>query len=752
MIAPMITEQPVRQHASILEGDLNERQKQAVSHIEGPLLVISGAGTGKTKVLTSRISHLLMHQHAFPSQILAVTFTNKAAREMTDRIRAQAGHLSEGLWIGTFHSIAAKILRANAEIVGLRSNFTIIDSDDQTRLIKQIMAELEIDVKETPPKNALGIIQGFKDKAITPDKVTMNMVPLHVASGRILEIYQQYQERLLRANAVDFGDLLLYNLAIFNHSQDRLQFYQQKFRFILVDEYQDTNIAQYLWLRLLAQQSRNICCVGDDDQSIYGWRGAEVGNILKFSKDFAGAKVIRLEQNYRSTSSILAVASGIIANNSERLGKTLWTESEGGSLVKLSKYNSNFDEAKGIVREIEDLVVKQSVNHSDIAILVRAAYQTRNFESELVNAGVAYRVVGGVRFYERKEIKDIIAYLRVVIQPDDDLAFERIINTPKRGIGQTTLQKIFKIASEQNISLFKAAVGLCNTKAFSPSIREKVTILTDNFLKWGKMRNQIHHTALTRLISEESGYMRMLEAENTVEADGRIENIRELIGALEDFDSIAAFLEHISLVTDGDDKEKQNLVSIMTLHAAKGLEFCYVFLPGWDEGIFPNQRVIDDSGHKGLEEERRLAYVGVTRAREHLMISHTLSRMQFGDVQTSIPSRFLQEMPEEYVEKIDHTYQHHFNNSYQSYGNKRKSGYQRYLEKKQEAASGFGTYQQDDYSGKSTSKGFELDQRVTHQKFGKGTVVSVEGDVVQVIFDQHGVKKLKEQFLESAYN
>lgn len=745
-----------RRESDYLDG-LNDKQRQAVEHVNGPLLVLAGAGTGKTKVLTSRIAHLLVDNVAMPSNILAVTFTNKAAKEMNERVRSMVGGAAEGLWIGTFHSIAAKILRVNAELVGLRSNFTIIDYDDQVRLVKQIMSEMEIDIKETPPKTVLSVIQGYKDQALTPPKVSMNHVPKRLAEGKIHQIYIEYQERLLRANAADFGDLLLHNIELFNHNIDRLQQYQERFKYILVDEYQDTNIAQYLWLRLLAQKYKNIACVGDEDQSIYGWRGAEIGNILKFSKDFEGAEVIRLEQNYRSTNQILSVASTIIANNTERLGKTLWTEHEAGVPVKLIKYNSNYDEAKFTVREIEDLVRNHNIKPSNIAILVRAAYQTRNFESEFINSGVPYRVVGGLRFYERKEIKDIISYMRVIIQPDDDFAFERIINTPKRGIGQGTMQKIFKTASENKISLFKASVAMCTAGAFSPRISTKLASLTEDILRWGKLRENLHHAVLTRLVGEESGYIKMLEDENTIEADARIENIKELIGALDDFEGLQAFLEHISLVTDSEESVDGDMVSIMTIHASKGLEFPFLFLPGWDDGVFPNQRAIDESGNKGLEEERRLAYVAITRARESLYISHTLSRSQFGDMQPSIPSRFITEMPEECIETIDKSYGLGYGQGYgsdSSYDrsegrNKKKTHYQRYLEKQQQSKQAFGAYMESDYVSVSKDKGFEINQRVVHQKFGNGTVVSVEGDVVKVLFDKMGVKTLKESFLEA---
>ncbi|MEM7617409.1 MAG: UvrD-helicase domain-containing protein, partial [Pseudomonadota bacterium] len=724
---------------------LNDRQMEAVQHKDGPILVLAGAGTGKTKVLITRIANLLTIHNIAPQNILAVTFTNKAAQEMMQRLRDLIGYKAEGIWIGTFHSIAAKILRINSEHVNLQQNFVIIDQDDQIRLIKQIMSELEIDTKDHPPKNILAKIQSFKDKALAVHQVSANEYNGYLAAGRLLEIYQIYQERLLRSNSVDFGDLLLLNIELFK-KQVIIERYNNMLNYLLVDEYQDTNIAQYLWLRLLAQKNKNICCVGDDDQSIYGWRGAEVGNILKFSKDFKHSVIVRLEQNYRSTNPILQVASSIIANNKSRLGKELWTDFAGGKPVIVTKYDNNFNEAKFIAKKCEELISSNSnIRPANIAILVRAAYQTRNFEAEFIALNLPYKIVGGLRFYERKEIKDIIAYARIIIQNDDDLAFERIINTPKRGIGNNTIDKLFKYASINNMTLFKSARMMSEEKLFSAGICRKITELIDNITRWGKMLETTHHSIVINNIAEESGYINMLKNDNSKESDGRIENITELVNALNDFKNLYQFLEHVSLVFDDERQNNDDMISIMTLHAAKGLEFDHVFLPSWDNGIFPNQRSIDETGIKAVEEERRLAYVGVTRAKKQLFISHNNYRNQFGSVMPYTPSIFLNEISDNLIEKVDMSFSsyknnydggNNFNRNNNSSRQYPKSKYQKYLSEQSSSKQSYDNFDSIDYSYDESSNekfphNFDLNQRVTHEKFGKGTIVAMEGDVVQ---------------------
>ncbi len=634
-------------------NNLNPAQLEAVQATDGALLVLAGAGTGKTSVLTTRIAHILRTRKAFAGQVLAVTFTNKAAKEMVARVQNLLGYpdATRGMWLGTFHAIGARILRAHAEIMGLTSNFSILDSDDQIRLLKSIMEEAGMDVKTIPPKALMGQIQQWKDLGLTPEKVTGTHMTTMISSTA-LSLYKSYQARLKNLNACDFGDLLLHNLTIFQQHPAILQEYAQRFHYILVDEYQDTNVAQYLWLRLLAMGNHNICCVGDDDQSIYGWRGAEVGNILRFEKDYPNAQIVRLEQNYRSTPHILAAASAVIAQNSNRLGKTLWTQKPEGELIRIKSVWDGYEEARFVGEEIEYLQ-REKISLAQITILVRAGFQTRDFEERFLNLGIPYRVIGGLRFYERQEIRDAVAYLRLATQPRDDLAFERIINTPRRGIGKATLEQLHIHARAHNISLTESLHILLNNGELKGRARTSLGALAIQLTNWREIAKQLSPNELLEKLLEETGYIEMWKAEKTPEAQGRIENLRELIRALEEFPDVGAFLEHVGLVMDTEKAAGDDMVSIMTLHAAKGLEFDTVFLPGWEEGVFPHQRSLDEKAGGGLEEERRLAYVGITRARRLLYISYAANRRIYNQWQSSIPSRFLREIPEENIDILD---------------------------------------------------------------------------------------------------
>ncbi|MEL7345905.1 MAG: UvrD-helicase domain-containing protein, partial [Pseudomonadota bacterium] len=623
----------------LLDG-LNPAQREAVEVIDGPVLMLAGAGTGKTRALTTRIAHLLQTGTARPNEILAVTFTNKAAREMKNRVTGLLGQAVEGMpWLGTFHAICVKLLRRHAELVGLKSNFTILDTDDQVRLMKQLIVAENIDDKRWPARQLAHIIDGWKNRGWTPERVPA--ADAAAFNHRGTELYAAYQERLIALNAVDFGDLLLHVLTIFQTHEDVLAQYQRWFKYILVDEYQDTNVSQYLWLRLLAGGHKNICCVGDDDQSIYGWRGAEVGNILRFEKDFPGATVIRLEQNYRSTKHILAAASGLITANAGRLGKTLWTEANGGEKVRLIGHWDGEEEARWIGEEIEAMQVgtrgMDPMSLDSMAILVRASHQMRAFEDRFLTIGLPYRVIGGPRFYERREIRDAMAYFRLAVSPDDDLAFERIVNTPKRGLGDKAQQKIQAAARENGVSLHEGARLLLAAKGLGGKGATELKILVEGLDRWqAAVRNGDNHIQLAEVILEESGYTEMWQNDKTPEAPGRLENLKELIKALESFENFQGFLEHIALIMDNESDDRDPKVSIMTLHGAKGLEFPAVFLPGWEDGLFPSQRSMDETGLKGLEEERRLAYVGITRAEEVCTISFAANRRVFGQWQSSL--------------------------------------------------------------------------------------------------------------------
>jgi DNA helicase-2/ATP-dependent DNA helicase PcrA len=735
---------------------LNEAQRRAVETTEGPVLVLAGAGTGKTRVLTTRLAYLLWRRLAYPGQLLAVTFTNKAAREMKERVEAMVGEAADGIWLGTFHSIAARILRRHAEAVGLRPDFTILDADDQLRLVKQLLLAEKLDEKRWPARALLALIQRWKDRGLLPEKVPQEEAR-ELAGGRALQLYRDYQARLQVVNAVDFGDLTLHNITLFTTRPDILAAWQRRFRYILVDEYQDTNVSQYLWLRLLAQAHRNLCCVGDDDQSVYSWRGAEIENILRFEKDLPGAAVIRLEENYRSTPHILAAASGLIAHNRGRLGKTLFTTgSEAGDKVMLRGVWDAEEEARWVGDEIEAL---QREGHalSEIAILVRAGFQTREFEERFITLGLPYRVVGGPRFYERQEIRDALAYLRLVHQPADDLAFERIVNVPKRGIGSVTMQALHEIGRRERVPLTEAARRYVEGEA-KPAVRKTLGGFLEDLLRWRAEAERLGHVELAKTILDESGYTAMWQADKSAEAPGRLENLKELVAAMGEFENLAGFLEHVGLVMDNAAERGGDMVNLMTLHSAKGLEFQTVFLPGWEEGLFPSQRSMDENGVKGLEEERRLAYVGLTRARRRALVSYAANRRIHGNWQSTIPSRFIAELPEAHVEIAAEP------------GLSPRADYLRPLHDWTIAGAGgqaaFGrvgatlaSRPPPTIEGRGVPLreaelrrvgGFSPGDRVFHQKFGYGTVRGVEDNKLDISFDKAGEKKVMDAFVERA--
>ena len=786
--------------APYLKG-LNAEQREAVLHVDGPVLVLAGAGTGKTRVLTTRIAHLLWTGRARPNEILAVTFTNKAAREMKERVGQLVGGTVEGMpWLGTFHSIGMRILRRHAELAGLSQNFTILDVDDQIRLIKQLIQAERLDEKRWPARQLAGLIDGWKNKGLVPEKVPASDA-FSFANGRGIELYAAYQKRLKELNAVDFGDLLLENLRLFQENPDVLKQYHRWFTYIMVDEYQDTNIAQYLWLRLLAQGSHNICCVGDDDQSIYGWRGAEVDNILRFEHDFPGAKIIRLERNYRSTGHILAAASHLIAHNQGRLGKTLRTEDEPGHKVQVISCWDSEEEARAVGEDIEQLQRDDGTGkqHSldEMAILVRASFQMREFEDRFVTLGLPYRVIGGPRFYERQEIRDALAYLRVLHSSSDDLAFERIVNVPKRGLGDATVQCLHDIARKRRVPLTEAAAAVIATDELKPKPRNALRDLLACFERWRAQKDTLPHTRLAEIVLDESGYTEMWQRDRSADAAGRLENLKELLRSMEEFETLAGFLEHISLVTDTE-KGKGEAVSIMTLHSAKGLEFDTVYLPGWEEGLFPHRRVLDDQGRAGLEEERRLAHVGITRARRRVKIYFAANRRMHGLWSSNIPSRFLDELPEADVEvneskgafsgygnigasRFDEMT--HFSSSYGTPGWQRA---QRKSDRSGEFDEDAHAYEATDgapngagrfsSSGRAAQRGglkrksrppltiegelvakstgtiseYTIGDRVFHQKFGNGNVTAVDGNKLVVQFDRAGEKRVVDSYVQRA--
>jgi DNA helicase-2/ATP-dependent DNA helicase PcrA len=827
-------------------GDLNPEQREAVETLDGPVLVLAGAGTGKTRVLTTRIAHILNLGRAHPSQILAVTFTNKAAREMKDRVGQMVGQIVEGMpWLGTFHSIGVKILRRHAELIGLKNNFTILDVDDQIRVIKQILEAERLDEKRWPARVLAMLIDGWKNRGLTPEQVPSGEAA-SFANGKGKKLYMAYQERLKTLNAADFGDLLLENIRLFRQNADVLRSFQERFKFILVDEYQDTNVAQYLWLKLLAQTTssntaltpsspladlredvddrhkaghdesvgipatrppKNICCVGDDDQSIYGWRGAEVDNILRYEHDFPGAKVIRLERNYRSTGHILAAASQLIAHNEGRLGKTLRTEDELGEKVQVTGAWDSEEEARAIGEEIEQLqreARERGEDHplDEIALLVRASFQMREFEDRFIQLGLPYRVIGGPRFYERAEIRDALAYLRVIAQPADDLAFERIVNVPKRGLGDATLQMLHDYARKKRIPLTEAAAALSATDEMKPKPRMALRDLMAAFERWRAKKDSMPHTELAEIVLDESGYTDMWQKDRSADAAGRLENLKELVRSMEEFENLQGFLEHISLVMDREGAEAEQAVNIMTLHSAKGLEFDCVFLPGWEEGLFPHQRSLDESGRAGLEEERRLAHVGLTRARKLAKIYFATNRRIHGMWTSTVPSRFLDELPEAHVEvkeaaggaggfgmsgygasRFDEM--NSFGSSYTTPGWQRaqaRKGRGGFHDNGQPRYVPDGVFDDDadaedipPLKGKGAGKAgrsgvkrkspltiegelvakstgtlssFTVGERVFHQKFGNGNVVAVDGNKLTIAFDKAGEKRVVDSFVD----
>ncbi len=741
---------------------LNPPQREAVLTTDGPVLVLAGAGTGKTAALTARLAHLLWTRKAYPSEILSVTFTNKAAREMRVRVGKLVGDVVEGMpWLGTFHAIGAKMLRRHAELVGLQSNFTILDTDDQLRLLKQLIVAADLDEKRWPARSLAGLIDDWKNKGLIPADIDAGESERY-ANGRGGELYAAYQARLGTLNACDFGDLLLHMLVILKTHRDVLEHYQQRFRYIMVDEYQDTNSVQYLWLRLLAQQHRNLCCVGDDDQSIYSWRGAQVENILKFEKDFPGAKIVRLEQNYRSTPHILAAASGVIANNGGRLGKELWTALDTGEKVKVIGVWDGPEEARRVGEEIES-TQRNGKSLDDIAILVRAQHQTREFEDRFIAIGMPYKIVGGFRFYERAEIRDALAYLRVVNQPADDLAFERIVNVPKRGLGDKAVAKVHQLARATGVPLTTAAARILDTDELTPQARKSLGRLVGDIARWRDMATTLPHAELARQLLDESGYTAMYQNEKSADAAGRLENLSELVRAMEEYDALGAFLEHVSLVMDNEGARDDPRVTIMTIHAAKGLEFDTVFLVGWEEGLFPSQRALDEGGTRSLEEERRRADVAITRARRQAVIIHAANRRIYGQWTSSIPSRFVGELPDAHIDSETtmsggaSLWQANWSERADPFadvarGSGRGPGWQRaagsgssftttparVIESRASAIS-LGNKGRDDLS---------VGMRIFHQKFGYGEIAEIEGNKLEIDFEQAGRKRVMDSFVQ----
>jgi DNA helicase-2/ATP-dependent DNA helicase PcrA len=782
---PSISERALaRTAAPYLEG-LNPEQREAVETVEGAILVLAGAGTGKTRVLTTRIAHILATGRAWPSQVLAVTFTNKAAREMKERIGALIGGAVEGMpWLGTFHSIGVKILRRHAELVGLKSGFTILDADDQLRLMKQVIEAADIDKDRWPARQLANLIDSWKNRGITPDAVPAGE-GFAFANGKGAALYADYQRRLKELNACDFGDLLLEGLRLFRQHRDVLAEYHRKFKYILVDEYQDTNTVQYLWLRLLAEGSPNVCCVGDDDQSIYGWRGAEVDNILRFDKDFPGAKIIRLERNYRSKGHILGAAAGLIAKNTGRLGKTLFTDDDLGSKVTVTAVWDDEEEARVVGEDIE-AGRKRGQPLNDMAVLVRASAQMRAIEDRFITLGLPYRVIGGPRFYERQEIKDAVAYLEVVANPANDLKFERIVNVPKRGLGDTSVKRVHELARRQNVPMVQAARLMIETEELAGKARKAMGDLLVLFERWRGLAEGMKHTELAELILDESGYTAMWQADKSPQAQSRLENLKELVRFMDQFETLAGFLEHVALVMDAAAAEDGDRVSLMTLHAAKGLEFDLVFLPGWEEGLFPHQRALDDSGLAGLEEERRLAYVGVTRAKRSARISFAQNRRMRGLYQSATPSRFVDELPEAHIEVIEA--KSPFGGAYANF-NAGQAGGGRFARQTPYGHSRFDDVSPPPYQSSystpgwqraqqqwktqgqnaalkkktpltlegelvaaSTSDGlgFTVGDRIQHQKFGPGSVTLVDGNKLTIAFDTGETKRVVDSFVERA--
>jgi len=759
--SPALTPEP-----AYLDG-LNPPQRDAVLTTEGPVLVLAGAGTGKTAALTTRLAHLIATRKAWPSQILAVTFTNKAAREMKERVSQISGGAIEGMpWLGTFHSVAARMLRCHAELAGLQSNFTILDTDDQLRVLKQLISAANLDEKRWPARQLAGLIDRWKNRGWTPREVDAGESEAF-AAGRGAELYAQYQERLKALNACDFGDLQLHMLVIFRTRADVLEGYRDRFLYLLVDEYQDTNQAQYEWLRLLAEPRRNLCCVGDDDQSIYSWRGAEVTNILRFEKDFPGAKIIRLEQNYRSTSHILSAADGLIAHNAGRLGKTLWTDAGDGEKVRVIGVWDGPEEARRVGEEAESHM-RSGASLDDIAILVRAQFQTREFEERFIAIGLPYQIIGGFRFYERAEIRDAIAYLRLVTQPADDLAFERIVNQPKRGLGDKAVATIHRHARASQQPLLLAAARLLDSDELTPQARRSLGNFVADIARWRQMSAELPHPELARILLDESGYTAMLQADRSAESAGRLENLAELARAMEEYENLGAFLEHVSLVMDNDEARQGERVTMMTIHAAKGLEFDIVYLAGWEEGVFPSQRSLDEGGLASLEEERRLAYVAITRARRRATIFHAANRRIYGQWTSSIPSRFLSELPKpnideettmtggeslwraQWSERTDPFA--HLGPAQSMRASTRGPGWQR------ASRGNFNPQPQRVIEARASTVSLGnqgrtdlvLGQRVFHGKFGYGTIEAIEGNKLEIDFEHAGRKKVLDSFVSAS--
>ena len=746
---------------------LNPPQREAVLTTEGPVLMLAGAGTGKTAALTARLAHLVATRRAWPSEILCVTFTNKAAREMRERVGRMVGPAVEGMpWLGTFHAVAAKMLRRHAEIVGLQSNYTIIDTDDQLRLLKQLIQSENMDEKRWPARQLAGLIDRWKNRGLNPADLDAVENEAY-ANGKGAHFYGLYQNRLKALNACDFGDLLLHMLNIFRREKDILESYRQRFKYVMVDEYQDTNSVQYLWLRLLAQPRHNICVVGDDDQSIYSWRGAEVANILRFEKDFPGAKVIKLEQNYRSTPEILGAASGLINANSERLGKTLWTEIAPGEKVRVIGVWDGPEEARRIGDEAESLT-RRGIKLSRAAILVRAQFQTRELEDRFIQIGLPYRIIGGFRFYERAEIRDALAYLRVIAQPADDLAFERIYNTPKRGLGAKTLEKLHIHARAQGIPLAAAAVEICDTDELPARARNTFIALMRDFARWREALQSLSPAELARTVLDESGYTEMLQAEKSADAAGRLENLSELARAMEDYETLGAFLEHVSLVMDNETADLEDTITIMTMHGAKGLEFDHVFLPGWEEGVFPSQRAIDEGGLRSLEEERRLAYVAITRARRECAIFHAANRRIYGQWNSAIPSRFIEELPENMIE-VETTmtggaslWRAQWSEHSDPFAHVAKAQPARTMTRgpgwKRAAASEYDPAPKRIPEARRSAASFAakartdiaIGDRVFHDKFGYGEVTGQEGNKLEIAFESGMAKRVIDSFVKPA--
>lgn len=748
--APSLSAQAMGKNTAAYLDGLNEKQLAAVQTLDGPLLLLAGAGTGKTKALTTRIAHLITTGRARPNQILAVTFTNKAAREMKNGLGNLLGGAVEGMpWMGTFHSISTRILRFHPELVGLQPNFTILDKDDQLRLMKQILRAENIDDTKKPERILAVLIDQWKNRALLPDNLPPNEAKKFDGKGK--KLYALYQERLRTLNAADFGDLILHGVEILKKHPDILHKYQGWFHYILVDEYQDTNIAQYMWLRLLAQSHSNICCVGDDDQSIYGWRGAEVGNILRFEKDFKGAKIIRLEQNYRSTPHILAAASAVIAGNKTRLGKTLWTQRSEGEKLRLIHLPDSQAEARWVGEQIEDFQAgrggRERASLEDMAILVRASSQMNAFENRFFELGLPYRVIGGPRFYERLEIRDAIAYFRLVVSPQDGLAFERILNTPKRGLGAVTLQKINQSARQHNVSVLAGAKILLEENGLPKKTSAALGVVIANFDRWSAlMKDGMNHVELAQIILDESDYTTFWKNDKSAEAEGRLENLKELIKNLNEFENFGGFLEHVSLVMDNNAETSEEKVSIMTLHASKGLEFPIVFLPGWEDGLFPSARSMDEDGVKGVEEERRLAYVGITRAEELCLISFVSNRLMYNKWQACTPSRFIDELPPENVELLE---------TFGYYGNRVNGG--------MTPRNGHTATDANSYTAPPPTRGergriieatasviFQIGDRILHPALGKGTVIGVESEKVSLVFDSGKTAKVMASYLDPA--